>query len=317
MGLIFSNIPELEGTNTEISLANLSALEDELAELLERRLAHLCELARAIVSDGGDIDLIKSIIISVRSDGEVNEENICGENIRELYSLFFGISHTERLIIFKQIFEEIPNEKYSFSDDIEYMTSDNSGRIAYIRNSYNDSVYEHFSTIIPDSKAYYCESVTDVCESVTCDKCEFCILPIETQKDGKLISFYNMIIKYGLKINAEYDLKNGDGSGYTRYALIGKGQIVPHRISNKISNNRFLEISYRDTDNISPGELLTAADFFGLKVNNFDMIFLDVNDEKKSPCIEFSASNADIQTFLTYLSVDCPDHLLIGIYQRQ
>ncbi len=315
MGLIFSDIPELEGTNTEVTLANLSLLESELGELLERRIAHLCELARSIICDGGDIDLIKSIIVSVRSDGSVSDSGVCDENISELSSLFSGISLVERLIIFKRVFDDIPNEKYDFSSKEEYLSSEASGRIAYIKNWYNDTSFEYFSTVMLDAKAYYCETVEDVCDSVASNKCEFCILPIETSKDGKLISFYCALIKSDLKINAEYDLQNSDGRGYTRYALIGKNIIRGNRLLNK-DNIRYLEIAYRDTDNISPVELLTAAKFFGLQVESYDTIFLNVDDEKKSPCIEFRATNADIKTFITYLSVDCPDHLIIGIYHR-
>ena len=67
MGLIFSDIPELEGSNTEISLANLSCLERHLEAVIEERLAHLFELSHEIVSDGEDEDIIKSIILSIKS----------------------------------------------------------------------------------------------------------------------------------------------------------------------------------------------------------------------------------------------------------
>ena len=46
MGLIYSDIPELQGSNTEITLSNLSYLEESLEVLIEKRLAHLAELAK-------------------------------------------------------------------------------------------------------------------------------------------------------------------------------------------------------------------------------------------------------------------------------
>ena len=63
MGLIYSNIPELEGSNTEIVLSNLSGLESDIETIIEKRLAHLSELAGAILRDGDDPDIIKSILI--------------------------------------------------------------------------------------------------------------------------------------------------------------------------------------------------------------------------------------------------------------
>ena len=63
MGLIYSNIPELEGSNTEIALSNLSELERDVEIIIEKRLAHLSELSDAILRDGDDPDVIKSILL--------------------------------------------------------------------------------------------------------------------------------------------------------------------------------------------------------------------------------------------------------------
>lgn len=316
MGLIFSNIPELEGTNTEIVLSNLSSLESQLRSVFERRIAHLCELAHAIINDGGDIDLIKNIIVSVRADGGIQNEDVCSENINEMTALFSKISLIERLEIFKQVFELISAEKYTFFDNSDYLSPDSMGRISYIQNSYNDAVFEHFATVLHDVKASYYDTVTDVCESVVSDKCQFCILPVETLKDGKLISFYDVIIKNGLKINAEYQLEDISQNGYTRYALLSKSiMITPNQNMHK-ENTKHLEVIYGDTDNISLDEFLIAADYFGLKSEAVDTFKIECLGNKKHFCVEFVASDADEKMFMTYLAVDCPDHILLGLYQR-
>lgn len=316
MGLIFSNIPELEGTNTEIVLSNLSSLESQLRSVFERRIAHLCELAHAIINDGGDIDLIKNIIVSVRADGGIQNEDVCSENINEMTALFSKISLIERLEIFKQVFELISAEKYTFFDNSDYLSPDSMGRISYIQNSYNDAVFEHFATVLHDVKASYYDTVTDVCESVVSDKCQFCILPVETLKDGKLISFYDVIIKNGLKINAEYQLEDISQNGYTRYALLSKSIMLPPNQNMHKENTKHLEVIYGDTDNISLDEFLIAADYFGLKSEAVDTFKIECLGNKKHFCVEFIASDADEKMFMTYLAVDCPDHLLLGLYQR-
>jgi hypothetical protein len=84
MGLINSDILELEGTDTATALTNLDSLERELDQLLERRIAHICELSDAIISDGGDEDVMKSIILSLRYDPDSEQEGIDPENIREI-----------------------------------------------------------------------------------------------------------------------------------------------------------------------------------------------------------------------------------------
>lgn len=313
MGLLFSEIPELEGTNTEIALANLSSLENELGEVFERRIAHLCELAFSIIKDGGDIDLIKSILVSIRSDGELNVKYAIRDNISYLNSLFSEISIVERIIIFKQLFDKIPQERFFPSNDAAHnLPFDAVGRIAYIQNSYNDMVFEHFSDLIKDVKASYYGSVSDVCESVVNCHCQFCILPIETAKDGKLASFYEQILKHGLKINAEYDLYNKGGSDYTRYALLATDFSLPNQIIAK-KKNTYLQIAYSDMENISLKELLTSSELFGFKLESVETLIFN---DGKFFCLELCADDADIRTFLSYLSVDCPEYTFVGLYPK-
>lgn len=313
MSLIYSNIPELEGTDTEITLANLSQLESELERLFEKRIAHLCELSRAIISDGGDVDLAKSIILSIRSDGEIDSDTVSAENTYEIGELFSKISFIERLVVLKEVFGEMPMTIYS--NDEAVLSPSAKNRIAYMKNSYNDLAFSHFADLLGDAKASYPESVTGVCERVLNGKSEFCILPIETMRDGRLISFYEAIINYNLKICAEYDLANADGVGYTRYALLGKSVIPINRFKNVKNNGEFLEITYSD-DNISLIEILNAAQYFSLKLESVDTLVIDKLGETKRFCAVFSAAGADIDAFMTYLTVDCPDVLLIGLYQR-
>ena len=314
MSLIYSNIPELEGTDTEITLTNLSVLEGELERLLEKRIAHLSELSRAILKDGGDADLVKSIILSIRSDGELDPDGVCDENQKELVELFSRISLIERLIIFKNVFCEIPIKIYS--DKTVALPPMAQGRVAYVKNSYNDVVFSYFATLLGDAKALYLGGVSDVCESVLNDQSQFCILPIETMRDGRLISFYEAIINYNLKICAEYDLQNTDGAGYTRYALIGKNIIPICRLKKVTHSGKFVEITYSD-DNVSLADILNVAEYLDLKLESVDTLITDEISEKKRFCVVFSASqDADIDAFATYLTVDCTDVIIIGLYQR-
>ncbi len=314
MGLVFSNIPELEDTDTETVLSNLSQLEIELCETLEKRLAHLSELAHAIIHDGEDVEIIKSIILSVRSDGEVDNDDVLPENLSELRSIFSGISLIERLIIFKRIFELLPNEKYSFSNVGTYCTPNASGKIAYIKNSFNDLAFDRFSSLLTDAKASYFDSSAEVCASLSDGTSQFCIFPIEASGDGKLKSFYDLVLKYNFKINAEFDLFAANGESFTRYALLSRHTVAQGQKSN-IKGPRYLQIAYNDTESISLCELITSAEFFGLKLESVEITSRS-SALGHTVFAEFKASDADIAAFMTYLSVDCPEHLLMGIYQR-
>ena len=222
MGLIYSDIPELEGSNTEIALTNLSELERELELLLEQRLAHLGELSTAILTDGGDIDIIKSIILSIKSEGKADSGEIISENRHVADVIFSKLSMIERLTVFKEVFGILNEENKQalqnlWQDPAEKLTEYSTERIAYIKNSYNDTAYMQFSSLLESPKASYFTSASDVCDSVYRSECEYCILPVETSSDGKLLSFYELIFKYNFKIVSVCDLHNNNG--YTRYAL--------------------------------------------------------------------------------------------------
>ena len=100
MGLIYSNIPELEGSNTEIVLSNLSELESDIEKIIEKRLAHLAELADAILRDGDDPDIIKSILLSIKSEGKADSGNVIESNRPAADAVFSRMSLVERLTHF-------------------------------------------------------------------------------------------------------------------------------------------------------------------------------------------------------------------------
>lgn len=321
MGLIYSDIPELDGSNTEIALANLSELEELLENVTEKRLAHLSELSEAILRDGGDPDIIKSIFLSIRSDGNADSGNVIDENRHSADALFSKISLIERLTVLKETFGKLSAEKknlfkqYWQEQEIE-VSEEAAERIAYLKNSYNDAAYLQFSTLLSSPRAAYFGSITDVCESVYNGNCEYCILPVETDSDGKLLSFYEMILKYGFRITAVYDL-NGD-VGYTRYALLSKGSAFHNTGIRSKARNRYFEFILTDNDNVSLEELLCAAGFCSLKLCRIDTLNVRTDRSGKGKCVcpVFRCDGSDMQTFLSFLAIDCPDIIPVGLYMQ-
>ena len=321
MGLIYSDIPELEGSNTEISLSNLSALEAEIEELIEKRIAHLAELSDAILADGGDPDVIKSIFLSIKSEGNADSGNVIEENRHIADAMFSKLSLIERLAVFKETFAKMSSEKRKFFKQYWHtadVAADNeaSDRIAYLKNSYNDMAYMQFSSLLNSPRAAYFGSVTDVCESVYNGSCEYCILPIETMEDGKLLSFYELILKYNFNISAVYELRSD--KGYTRYALIGRNFDLRHSGIKTKARNRYLEFVVSENDNGLLSDILIAAEFCGLKLRRIDTlnVSLDNNSKGAYVCPEFRVDGSDIQTFLAFLAIDISGIVPVGLYMQ-
>jgi len=184
-----------------------------------------------------------------------------------------------------------------------------------LKNSFNDSAYLAFSDFLASPTAHYADSVTEVCSCVLDGRCEYCILPIETSNDGKLLSFLRAIIKFGLKINLVFDLKSKDSDNLTRYALLSLKSIsaVPtSRIRNK---ERFFDFIIPDTDNMSVSEVIMSAQLCSLEPERIDTITLN-SDSQRFFCMSFKTNHADIGTFVSYLAIDCPDFIPLGLYAR-
>ena len=321
MGLINSDIPELEGTDTETALSNLDELERELEPLLERRLAHIAELADSIVSDGEDEDIIKSIILSVRYDPEMTSDRISEINARDIKALCCGLSLAERLILLRQICSRLYSSKNPYFKNYfsAYSVSASlaPGKIAYLKNSYNDAAYLAFSHHLHSPTSYYAQSVTEVCEAVLDGTCEYCILPLQTASDGKLLSFYRLILKYGLKINLVYDMPGRTNKDHTVYALLSRSVLTDNVTRLKTKDKRF-DFMVSSFDGVSIAEIMMAAQLCSLELCSVDTMPLQIADGqiKEYFCLSYRTGSADINTFLSHLSIDCPDFIPIGMYSK-
>ena len=96
------------------------------------------------------------------------------------------------------------------------------GKIAYVRNKRSDDAFLSFANRQKGARAMYVGSFLEACESVFDSVCEFCILPIENGKEGKLYSFYSMIDRYELKICDVTLCETDDGSDSITFALVSR-----------------------------------------------------------------------------------------------
>ncbi|MBE6547504.1 MAG: hypothetical protein E7667_01305 [Ruminococcaceae bacterium] len=307
MGLIFTDIPELEGSKSEIVLSNLGELENKFAFMIEKRLFHLSELADAIVCDGEDFDIIKSILLSIQSDGIADCDDIIDENRREADLVYSGMSLSERLIVYshlsKKISADCKNAIYTGRSVIESsVVQDFADTIAYVKNSYNDEAYLKLSSAIKSPRAVYYDSAEDACRAVYDHECEYCILAVEAS-GVKLSSFYGQIIKYGFLKIAEHQIKTRDG--YTSYSLLCNGNIK----RDKISRGKFAEIIIDVKDVSSLSDIMTAFKFCLIDVKRIDTI-------NGSICLTLKIDKADLETFVTYCAIECPHIHWLGIYKQ-
>lgn len=189
----------------------------------KERIGTVCENIRVLVQR--EENNRAQIRLSARLMSDLWAE--CGESIGRLWEKLSSLGTTPifKINLCKCLCE---NPKYrsvaekALRGDNEKVAESARGRIAYVRNKRNDKVFLEFSKTVGGAKAYYCTSFTDACEAVFNDTCEFCILPIQNGKEGKLYSFYTMLDRHELKIAHTVTEEETDTQESVSFALVGR-----------------------------------------------------------------------------------------------
>ncbi len=185
---------------------NLRVLEDRCAISAEQRELVLREIARLICSQYVEAE---------------------PKDIRSAYlSSTDGIVGVEEIILYEEMLK-VPTLSESIKHLIAIGSEDGTpagthGRIAYTKNKFNDLALQLFVETINNAKPLPVASNTDACESVISGKSEFCLLPIENTRDGKLFGFYSMLDRFELKICGVHTLDSDDDINSIKYALVAK-----------------------------------------------------------------------------------------------
>ncbi len=178
-------------------------------------------------------------------------------------------------------------------------------RIAYVKNSYSDTAYRHFSSVLKGSSVVYPGSFTAVCEEVYNNRAGFCILPYETSDEGALSAFRQLIIKYELVqimgCSVSIDTAQG-GTRVTRFALLSKAMrpsVLP-----SAQYARYLKIIIDSPAEGLLSDIYNAAQLNGLRHAKSESIPVAWDSERYSYAVTFSVGEGDLIPFLLYLSLE-------------
>ena len=184
------------------------------------------------------------------------------------------------------------------------------GKIAFVRNRYNERAYEHFSELVVSAKPLYVSDFGEACEGVYNGQASFCILPIENSTSGRLFSFFAMMDRYELKICATAEIESDDGAENVRYALVGRS--APRPFGRAACA---LECSLTREDGKSMPELLRAASLLGARVRKIDFLPLEYDYSFYRAFFTFELSSDDAAALGLYLSLSYPNYTPIGFYK--
>ena len=349
---INTNIPELEGSDTALCLSNLEILWARGDRVSESALAMLSELADAILRDAdGDSNTVDSILLSLLAS-DTSVEGLPYEplpamdrgdspsliNQRDLLATATYAGLTTRLRLYRFLAEkEAAGAADAHGDDLSTHASEPSsnadapreaptttaqGHIAYMAGAFADKAYSRFSTCVPHARAATCHSFREACEEVRAGHCEYCILPLITRQSGRLVSFTQLMLRYGLVSVAVTDLEDGAAEEQSmRFALLRRredGHFPP--LADRQATH--LEILHIMSAPSFP-ELLMAADYCGLSFDRADTIpppddtdFSTDESWQDAPrvlCV-LTTTGADLSTFRRYLRLEAAEDIPMGHY---
>lgn len=184
------------------------------------------------------------------------------------------------------------------------------GRIAYVRNKKNDKVFLDLSKKIKTARAFYAASFSEACEAVYNGICEFCILPVENEREGKLYSFYTMMDRFELKICRVIYEDTDNGANGIVYALVGRD------ISFDISDGEYkrfeFSVVHENADFVA--DVISAVKLFGGTVVIVGTQPVPYDELKSKYYLSVDLESASVLPLALYMYLDYPRYSPIGLY---
>ncbi len=284
---------------------NLNALDAKQNRLFESRTALIRELAYSICGGGkySEEEIRKNYLSASPSNSTSN-------------NYFKALSIIEKIEMCREI-NALTDVNGGFYESVlgpaELCEDRAKGRVAYVKNNFTNSAYLSFSQSLISPRCAYFDSFDTACEDVHSGKSEFCILPVETSTDGKLISFYSMIDRYELKILSIRTVEHQGNANFTKFALLGRSLKVPAK-TNTNGLKFELRISQSLADASAISNIISAADACGITLCRINSMPLPYSDSMMSYYAVFDLTGADLNTFLTFLTLEYPQCYALGIY---
>ncbi len=296
---------------------NLSLLSEDSASVSERRLVQLQDLAKQLLRDSSQLFGETRVVDFEKLFSEEKIPYGAPGNFKGLLAYENKTRvFADRIAVCSFLRDEMERMSMSpiekFIDDKPY---EGQSKIAYFRNAYADEAFRIFSGVIENPSAVYASDFSAVCEEVYYGRCDMCMLPLDSSRDAKLVSFYRLIDKYELNIIYSCDVTTPDGSVTTRYALLKQGMAVPEAAKLDNQNSCVFELGLTLDGNDVFEEVLAAANIFGLTLYKADSIPLTYGDGKFACDLIFKIGNArGFNAFVLYLGLAVPQYEPLGIY---
>ena len=260
----------------------------------------------------------KSLTINEITELLSNDSN-CLEKMSECFSdEQLNLSPEDKIFFCKKICESsLKKHIHSllFIGSNEPTPAGAHSKISFIKNKYNDLAFERFSTFVPNAKADYATSFKESCENVTDGFSEYCIIPITSSTDGRLMSFYSLLDRYELKICSVTDIDDDETSKTIRYACLCRNCHDPFEKKSSKGSVIF-EFSAIDSTNDFLPLLLLCAKEAQAEIVNIDSIPVEYSYHMQRFFFSFRIPSQNALFFRLLTAISQENYNPIGIYKE-
>ncbi len=265
----------------EITKANLTILESKKYSVDARRRAHIRELGLALAE------------YLPTSDEDPDDFRYRSRDVMDTLKL----SAEEAVILSRAIAEKAGDIR----DRIPLVPAKRRCRLSYVKNPLSDLAYDSFAMFFDRASVSYAEDFVSACEDVYHSVSDYAVLPVYSEKSGRLGSFCDLADKYELKKILTCRVYSNTDDTETEFALFSKSC---ERVAGNRRREVFFELSLPGTDIMSLMEYVRAAEC--------EITWINTSDERADICLEIPENG--ITALYIYLMLCLPDHEIKGIY---
>ena len=238
--------------------------------------------------------------------------------LERLKSIGTVLSASDEIIFLHEICRSELSEQIKnllFIGSTEPTSAGSHSKISYVKNRYNDIAFEHFLRSVPNAKPDYASSFVESCENVFDGLCEFSILPLANSRDGRLMSFYNLLDRYDLKICEIIEVDSEDSASTLSIARVSRACRDQRGKIQKNQKHIFeFSIISESTDFLS--HLFEAAKQANARLISIDSLPTEYASNMQKFFLSFSLPQQNVLSFRLFVALNHQTYTPIGIYKE-
>lgn len=310
---------EFDFSFNQVNVRNISSIGQKMAELEERRILELYELASEIADSllhfRGEMNVCDMLTLLSEDlhfqKGDVHQFAL-NVNLQRLNSFLSELSIRDRILFTDLLVERLRFLEIEVNTAVFLPENDSPEIFTYVKNSLSDEAYDVFSEDFFDPKLKYSLSLKEAAALAAEGSVTYALLPLEEAGGERLHTASELIFRQDLKINRVTPVFGLDGSVDMKFALVSKGFTVP-----KIEKDDDVYFEIRVSISSSISEILLAAENFAASVYRINTLSFNTDGEDESfYSIVFKSNTGNFTELIAYLTLFIDSYTPVGVYKN-